>query len=293
MNEQQLKPSNVFIVGVGRSGTKFLQSILNGHPELNISTETQFLSSALHDGFIKTANKIGDLKDDTNLEALVDKMFNNEIFGAFWKRKILKDKQSILQKFKASDREFKTLFRIIIEEDMLQNNKTIAGEKTPSHLYHVDTLFKWFPQAKIIQIIRDPRKVLASEMHKNLKPDHPLKKGSMFYNLSLLFYVLINWNNSAKLDKKYMQKYPQRYMSVRYEDLLKDHENTVRKVCDFLNLSFNSSMLNPPVRGSSFSGSDEVNKQQKREQLPRLYVSMINLSLGKKLKQYNYSVQDA
>ena len=288
MKELYLKPSNVFIVGVGRSGTKFLQSILCGHPELNISTETQFLSSALHNGFIKTANKIGDLKNDKNLITLVDKMFDNEIFGAFWKRKVLKNKEEILQKFKDSDREFKTLFRIIIEEDMRQNNKTIAGEKTPSHLYHVDTLLTWFPQAKIIQIIRDPKKVLASEMHKSLKPDHPLKKGSRLYNLSLLVYVLINWNNSIKLDKKYKKKYPENYTSVRYEDLLQDHENTIKKICNFLNIEFNTNMLNPPVRGSSFSKVKNENKQEKKMQLPKFYTSTINLSLGKKLKQYNY-----
>ncbi len=288
MKELHLKPSNVFIVGVGRSGTKFLQSILCGHPELNISTETQFLSSALHNGFIKTANKIGDLKNDKNLITLVDKMFDNQIFGAFWKRKILKNKEEILQKFKDSDREFKTLFRIIIEEDMRQNNKTIAGEKTPSHLYHVDTLLKWFPQAKIIQIIRDPKKVLASEMHKGLKPDHPLKKGSTLYNLSLLIYVLINWNNSIKLDKKYKKKYPENYTSVRYEDLLQDHENTIREICNFLNIEYNANMLNPPVRGSSFSKVKNENKQEKKLQLPKFYISTINLSLGKKLKQYNY-----
>ena len=120
------------------------------------------------------------------------KCLESKIFGHSGKDKFLKNKAVILQKFKDSDREFKTLFRIIIEEDMLQNNKTIAGEKTPSHLYHVDTLLTWFPKAKIIQIIRDPKKMLASEMHKNLKPYHLLKKESRFYNLSLLIYVLIN-----------------------------------------------------------------------------------------------------
>lgn len=286
----QSKPSNVFIVGVGRSGTKFLQSILNGNPELNISTETQFLSSALHNGFIKTAKQIGDLKDDKNLEALVDKMFNNEVFGAFWKRKILKNKEVILQKFKASDREFKTLFKIIIEEDMLQNNKTIAGEKTPSHLYHVDTLLEWFPEAKIVQIIRNPKKVLASEMHKNMKPDHPLKKGSPFYDVSLLAYVLINWGNSAKLDAKYKKRYPGKYTSVRYEDLLNDHENTIKNLCSFLGIDFHPSMLNPPVRGSSFAEpKSEEPKQVKKQSLPKWYVSTINLVLGKKLKHFGYS----
>jgi len=289
MENLNSKPSYIFIVGVGRSGTKFLQSILTAHPQLNISTETHFLSSALHDGFIKTANKIGDLKDDKNLEALVDKMFNNQIFGAFWKRRILKNKESILEKFKHSDRMFKSLFQIIIEEDKLQNNKTIAGEKTPSHLYHVDTLLAWFPGAKVIQIIRHPTKVLASEMHKNLKPDHPLKKGNVFYNLSLLFYVLINWNNAIKLDKKYKKKYPLNYMSVKYEDLMNDHENNVVRLCKFLNIQFYKEMLNPPVRGSSFADGNKTADQPEKKHLSnKQFNSIINLFLRKKLKQYNY-----
>ena len=282
------KPSYVFIVGVGRSGTKFLQSILLGHPELHISTETHFLSSALHQGFIKTAKKIGDLKDDKNLELLVDKMFNSEIFGAFWKRKILKDKDSILRKFKDSDRSFKSLYRIIIEEDMLQHNKTIAGEKTPSHLYHVDTLLEWFPEAKVIHIIRNPRNVLASEINKNVKPDHPLKKGSFFYNTSLLFYVLINWNNAARLDKKYRKKYPQNYLAVKYEDLMHEHKQHVLRICEFLNMDFKETMLNPPVRGSSFADSGSNTSKEKKSGQYKQFNSIINLFLRKKLREYNY-----
>jgi omega-hydroxy-beta-dihydromenaquinone-9 sulfotransferase len=289
MKQLHLKPSNVFIVGVGRSGTKFLQSVLSAHPELNISTETQFFSKALHNGFIKVADKIGSMREDKNVNTLVDAMFTRkDIFGPFWKNQILKNKEVVLQRFLQSDRSYKSFYGIIIDEDRIQKNKSISGEKTPSHLYHVDTLLMWFPQAKIIQIIRDPKKVLASEMHKKLKPDHPLKKGSILYNLSLLFYVLINWNNSIKLDKKYKQKYPENYTSVRYEDLLKDHENTVKKICKFLNLEFNTNMLNPPVRGSSFSELKIHDKQEKKVQLPKLYISTINLLLGKKLKQYNY-----
>jgi hypothetical protein len=282
------KPSYVFIVGVGRSGTKFLQSILTAHPELHVSTETHFLSSTLHNGFIKTANKIGDLKDDKHLEILVEKMFSGEVFGAFWKRKILKDKESVLQKFKNSDRSFRSLYQIILEEDTLQNNKSIPGEKTPSHLYHVDTLLNWFPDAKVIHIIRNPRNVLASEIHKNLKPDHPLKKGTFFYNTSLLFYVLINWNNAAKLDKKYKKKYPGNYLAVKYEDLMNDHENNVLQICKFLNVDFRKEMLNPPVRGSSFATSENHSSKKKKELPNKQFNSIINLFLRKKLKQYDY-----
>ena len=99
MENNQLRPSFVFVVGVGRSGTKFLVDVLSAHPELHISTETHFLSSALHNGFIKAAKKVGDLNNDANLEIMVDKMFNKQIFGAFWKRGILKDKEAVLSKF--------------------------------------------------------------------------------------------------------------------------------------------------------------------------------------------------
>ena len=157
-------------------------------------------------------------------------------------------------------------------------------------MYHVDTLLEWFPGAKIIHIIRDPKKVLASEVYKDQKPGYPVKKGNIFYNIGLFISILIGWNNAANLDDKYSRKYPVSYTSIRYEDLIHDHKNIVVSLCRFLNIDFSEQMLNPPVRGSSFKTPEEIAKSKKAKEylFSKQFNALFNFLLGKKLKKYGY-----
>ncbi len=252
-----MKISHIFIVGVGRSGTKFLMNVLNGHSKINISPETHCFSTIIHNGLKKVIRKIGNLDKDRNLEILVEYMSTGKIFGTFWTSSFPLDRNKLLERFKKSKRDLKNIFSIIIDEHRIINNKEIGGEKTPSNLYHVETLFKWFPDSKIIHIIRDPRNVLASEINKDVKPDYPIPKGSPFYKVGLLIYVLIQWALAVKFDSKYQKKFPKRYLTIRYEDLYNDHENTVKRICEFLEVHFEPNMLNPPVIDSSFENRDK------------------------------------
>ena len=79
------RPSHIFVVGVGRSGTRYIKNILCSHPEINISVETHFFGNFIRNGLMKAGAKIGDMKDDGNVKRLVEKMFAKEIFGTFWK----------------------------------------------------------------------------------------------------------------------------------------------------------------------------------------------------------------
>ncbi len=280
-------PFYIFVVGVGRSGTKYIKNILCSHPSINISVETHFFSSVAHNGFIKTASKIGDMKDDENVRRLVETMFSKKIFGSFWKSGHLTGREKIQQQFLASDRSYPSFFKIILEADKEKHGKIIAGEKTPSHIFHVPAIMKWFPNAKILHIIRNPKAVLASDIKKEVKPDFPIKKGNLFYNIGVFFSVFYSWSRAASLDEKYRKDYPANYLSVRYEDLLNDHENTVKGVCSFLGVEFYESILNPPVKGSSFSGNG--GKERNNNYLfKKQFDFMINLFLKRKMKKYSY-----
>ncbi len=48
---------------------------------------------------------------------------------------------------------------------------SIVGEKTPSHLRHWRTLVAWFPEAKLIALVRDPRHQVASLLEKEWATD--------------------------------------------------------------------------------------------------------------------------
>jgi len=50
---------------------------------------------------------------------------------------------------------------------MLQSYRQVRqtkwiGENTPSHVNYIDTIVDWFPEAKFIHLVRDPRGVVNS-----------------------------------------------------------------------------------------------------------------------------------
>ena len=51
------------------------------------------------------------------------------------------------------------------------------------------------------------------------------------------------WLASTKMGKRNLQRYPGKYITVRYETLASEPEKTCREVCDFLGEAFEPSML--------------------------------------------------
>ncbi len=285
-------PSHIFVVGASRSGTKFLQYTLSGHPQIHITSETHYFSKLIHNGFIKVAEKIGDLQDDQCLKLLVDSMFDKKIFGTFWKEQQL-DRERLQQRFLKSDRSFRSLFEILLDEDRTLAGKVVAGEKTPGHVFHVDTLLEWFPDARIIQIIRDPRAVLSSEIHKDAKPDYPIAKGNFLYNAGLLVTTSLGWYLAVRKDRAYQNRYPNRYYSITYEDLLLKRQATIDQLCDFLQVDFHGDMLNPPFMDSSYGRkkdrTDASLLDQWRSKLPTWMLTIINIVLKRKMQEFGYN----
>lgn len=52
------------------------------------------------------------------------------------------------------------------------------------------------------------------------------------------------WKSVMSFGQKMSQQYPSRWLSTRYEDLLQSPESTLRKICEFLNVSYEPDMLN-------------------------------------------------
>ena len=67
------------------------------------------------------------------------------------------------------------------------------GEKTPLNIFHIRRLFKWFPNAQILFIYRNPIDVLRSEVNKKNKPDYFLAKDNPLYPYGLVVFVFFEW----------------------------------------------------------------------------------------------------
>jgi hypothetical protein len=137
-----------------------------------------------------------------------------------------------------------------------RKNKPVMGEKTPGHLRYVTTIMEWFPNAKIIHMLRDPRAIFASELRRRKRthttPYIYLKRINVLYILYILLQTTFLWFEGIYRYSKHKRLYPENYYLLKFEDLIIDPEKTIRQVCDFLEVEYQDEMLNQKVVSQGF-----------------------------------------
>ena len=260
-----MKPEYIFVVGCFRSGTTLLSKILDSSDEISfIRSETMFFGGLLRAGFRHFIRSFGDLSKDINVRRLVQSLYadagNNKKGSYRWLRSHV-SQDDFLRRLLQSGRSERSIFKIMLELHVAMHctDKPVVGEKTPSHIFHVSALLEWFPKAKVIHIIRDPRAVLVSQL--NRKRGYVVKRYEnspmKYLNPLFVFFEVIHvtavWLRGASLHFKYKELYPQNYYLARYEDLIGQPENTVRQLCNYLGITFSQKMLKQNTIGSSFT----------------------------------------
>jgi hypothetical protein len=164
----------IFIVGRPRSGTNFIRSILNLHSKVWISGEPNLWIKGRGNGVINLTAHLTPIDSEEKVQQLFDILGSGKINGKFWTYKKLNLDQ-LRKDFEDSDRQYRDLLWLAVRQRGKVNIKTIFGEKTPHNLYHLDELSAWYPNAKFIHIIRDPRAVFVSEIYRLDFPHYRLK----------------------------------------------------------------------------------------------------------------------
>lgn len=95
-------------------------------------------------------------------------------------------------------------------------------EKTPKNVLFFANILAYFgKKAKLIHLVRDPRDVITST--------HPRKPNN--------YYVPIQrWVDDVKEGRNFY--YHENILTLRYEDLLLDYTNQIKKICSFIELEY-------------------------------------------------------
>lgn len=111
-------------------------------------------------------------------------------------------------------------------DQRIEFNKKWLCEKTPGHVYGIHRIFKLIKSPKIIVIIRDGRDVVAS-LHKRYND----------FDKSVDRWVEDNntWLNNQYKDSFHL---------LKYEDLVKEPQIELKKICDYLPEEYDTNMLN-------------------------------------------------
>jgi hypothetical protein len=135
-----------------------------------------------------------------------------------------------------------------------QAGKRIACEQTPRNVFYARYILENQNNAKVIQLIRDPRAVIASQKNRWKRK----KLGGTNTPWSEVVRVWLNYHpyTMAKLWMKAanageaLKGHP-RFFQLRFEDLVSNPEVTIAKLCQFVGVEFQAGMMEVPIVGSS------------------------------------------
>lgn len=114
------------------------------------------------------------------------------------------------------------------------------GDKNNFYLHHIDTIRAMYPTAKFIHIIRDGRDVACS--YKNLKRKAIESKYAPQLP-SAVTDIAIEWSaNIKKIRSSFDRAGWENVYELRYEDLVSQPGNELKKVCVFLNEPYDANM---------------------------------------------------
>lgn len=214
-----------FIVGSARSGTTLLQQILDANPTVIIPTESKLI---LH---LKAFYQHETNWSDEKVEALLDDLYRERHFKQYWHVK--RNELSVqLKKMPQDKRSFSSMCKAIYlswNSIHAKDEIKLIGDKNPVYAGFVPELMEVFPQAKFIHLIRDYRPVALSSVAAFAEHD--------------IYYYAAAWKLQNELVEQEKGRSPQKFYTLKYEDLVADKEKYAREVCNFLGIDFSTSMF--------------------------------------------------
>ena len=202
----------LFIVGAGRSGTSLLQSMLASHPVICMLPESHFARNYL----IKF--KCIDKRIEAKL--LSDKYIKRLDIGT--------SLPTLINISPTPLQLYIKFFQVFNQSD----DTLIYGDKDPRNIDYLTKIKTIIKESIFIHIIRDPRDVVLSRTKANWSKKLPFFLHAVIYSIHV---------SRGKKQGKILGK--NCYYEIHYEDLISDPETSLKSLCSFLKIEFDTSML--------------------------------------------------
>jgi hypothetical protein len=295
--------SHLFILGLPRTGSTLTRGIVNASPDVWVAGESHYLPQPTRlglgrrEGYLARFSRLGDLTTSDGLDRVVRDIFS--LRGKnFWARLGTRtDADHFRTLLATTERAPRDLLDVAMA--VFADGRPIRGEKTPHHIEHVPTLLSWYPAARVVHTFRDPRAVYASLRYKE-RDEKLTTLGRAARRLGSWFdrYATLNlartWRRAAELHRSYEQRFPDRYLLVRFEDLVADPASEARRIADFVGVDFTPAMLEQVVHNSSYAakgataGIDPSVVDRWRSLLPEATRDRLTRLSGDDLEAFGY-----
>jgi hypothetical protein len=215
----------VMVVGCPRSGTTMVQLMLHTHPRIAIPPETRFVL----EGYWQRRH-FGDLTNAENRRALARWIVLRPESRV---HDLGLDPDALIDEIVAGPPTLGSAMGIVFRAYARRFGKPRWGDKRPAYVDNLDVLLRLFPDAQVVNIIRDGRDCVAS-----LK-EMPWHKAGIHESVNI-------WARAVDRARAAGRRLgPERYHELRYERLVQDPEPALRGLCAFLGEEFDPAMTRP------------------------------------------------
>ena len=205
-----------FLVGCPRSGTTMLAALIDRHSQFAVPPETHF--------FPRTYRKS---VASPTIDGLLESLTSNPRMADLGL-----DIDVIRARLAEHPVTYASLLAIVLMDFSARAGKPRSAEKTPMHLMYVPEIVRWFPQSRIVCIVRDGRDVALS-----------LRNVPWMHNY--LRVHSYSWRYNAQLALQYQREYPNQVLLIRFEDLVQSPQDTLTAVMQFIGSNFEAGQLEP------------------------------------------------
>jgi hypothetical protein len=258
----------IFIIGGGRSGTTLARYILNAHPNIYIAEE---ISYHIWMSYFRG-----------NFRTRLLKYFHT--FSYVWLRQ---NPDKILEKLPTnlSKKHFSLVYKEILKSKAQQYQRNRFGEKNPILATSLPQIYRDFPNAKVINIVRDPRA--------NVHSHTTMPWASSSLTIS---------NTTLRVNFESMKKYDDKILNIKLEDLIASPQQTIATMLDYVEEPWSDRVLNHAQftlhnEGIPFPWLNEASKDRKNksakwtDSLSPAWIRLIERLNREQMERFGYATQ--
>lgn len=226
----------LFVLGPGRSGTTLLSDLLNRSSRIYIAPETKYFQQVWSQRHLLRL-----LPRTRRIRRIVDHVIASEYpADPPTLRARREDLVDALERTGNLEEGFLAMLSTL-------SDRPVLGEKTPWHTFFVDRIRRLAPEARFVAITRDAPATVASTW-----------KREGFRRVDSLTRCIARWifmnREILELRKRVGRD---RFRLFRLEDLVREPEPVLRRVCAFVGVPLEPEMLRPTFQDSSLRSEGE------------------------------------
>lgn len=260
--------------------------MLDNHPDLAIPHETNFVRPLWWQ-----RHRFGDLGDPENRRRVAEWIFTREHRAARLRDGRMRRKQAV-RRVAASPPTIGSIVEACFQIYADVHGKPRWGDKRPAYSGFIGMLFAMFPDAQYVNVVRDPRGTVASQLGMGWDaPDVAVAAATA------------RWEGAITRTDHFARRLrPDQLLDVRYEGLTCDPHGVLEQVCAFAGLAGGASIekMVRAERRDDFKGiharlSEPVDTgsiERWRERLTPAQVALVERSATPLLERFGYRPAD-